>query len=126
MKIFSERSARQPLKPAKAWSCLFINALVCPGLGSVMGRRWSGLPQLALAWGGAAWMVLPMAHYFMDWMQNLEKQPDWHSYFQTALAGVAFFLAGWVWSVGTGFLLVREARQAPPAPATLPPRTSGP
>ena len=126
MKIFSEPSARPPLKLAKAWTCLFVNALVCPGLGSVMGRRWIGLPQLVLAWGGAIWMALPMGRYFSDWVANLEHQPDWRPYFQTALAGLAFFLAAWVWSIGTGILLVRSARHAPAPPANLPPRTSGP
>jgi hypothetical protein len=110
MKLFPERTDRRPLTRGKAWVCLLINALVCPGLGSLMGRRLSGWPQLALAWGGAIWMVVILGRYLMVYVQRLQAPQDWRSYVQAGTGGLIFFLAGWIWSIGTGLLLLLRAR----------------
>lgn len=123
MKIFSEPKHRPPLSRSKAWTYLLINALVCPGMGSVMARRFSGLPQLVLAWGGAIWMVMAMAQYILAWLRTPQIDPDWRSYLSPALGGLAFFLAGWVWSIFTGVCFLREAQKRE---ATLAVHTIGP
>ena len=126
MKTSSPRNARRPLSRAQAWTYLLLNALVCPGLGSVLGRRWGGLPQLALAWGGALWMMVPLSQYFMEWARHLAERPEWFDYFKAGLGGLAFFLTGWAWSILTGIGLVRQAQKDELNPEALPPRTSGP
>jgi hypothetical protein len=117
MKIFSPAGARPPLHRRKAWTCLLINALICPGLGSLVARRASGWLQLILAWGGAIWMVLGMVRFFQDYVQFLQIPPEWPAYMRTARTGFVIFLVGWAWSVATGVLVLRQAKpQPPPAP----------
>ena len=123
--MFTQQNARPPLSRSKAWTCLLINAAVCPGLGSLMARRLSGLPQLVLSWGGAIWMVVPLVRYFIDWLRLLQEPPEWRRYLQTGLGGLAFFLAGWFWAILTGVLLMRQARRIKAAPGEEPPRLVG-
>jgi hypothetical protein len=103
---------------SRAWTCLLVNAFVCPGLGSLMGKRLSGLPQLVLAWGGGLWMIWMIVRYLHSSLQSLGVPPDWRYYWDSGRGGLCFFLAGWLWSVLTGLGLVRKARSAPP-PAAL-------
>ncbi len=110
----SKPNAASPPTRSKAWTCLMINALVCPGLGSLMGKRLSGVPQLILAWGGGLWMIWTMVRYFHAMIQNLGQPPDPKYYWDSGLGGFYFFLAGWLWSVLTGLRLVRKARAQPP------------
>ena len=126
MKTFSERTARRPLSRTQAWTYLLLNAVVCPGLGSALGRRWGGLPQLALAWGGALWMTVPLCQYFIEWAHHWDVRPEWMDYCKAGLGGLAFFLAGWAWSILTGIGLVGQARKDELTVEQLPPRTSGP
>ncbi len=90
----------------KAWTCLLVNAFVCPGLGSLMGKRWSGIPQLILAWGGGLWMIWTLVRYLHSYIQALGEPPPGGDYRDAALGGLCFFSAGWLWSVATGFGLV--------------------
>ncbi len=94
----------------KAWACLLVNAFVCPGLGSLMGKRLSGIPQLILAWGGALWMIWLVVRYFHSYIQAQGVPPDWQYYHDSGLGGLCFFLAGWLWSVATGVALVQKAK----------------
>jgi hypothetical protein len=127
MKMSSERNARPPVSRARAWSYLLINVLVCPGLGSALAKRWGGLPQLALAFGGAIWMTVPLGQFFMEWAQHWELRPEWQSYFKAGLGGVVCFLLGWLWSILTSIAVLREVpKDNDPLLAELPPRTSGP
>jgi hypothetical protein len=120
MRIFSGPSTRPRLERKKAWLCLLINALVCPGLGSLMARRLSGWPQLFLAWGGAAIMALAMGQYFLAYVRLLQSPPGWRAYLDTGLTGLWIFLGGWLWSVVTGILLFRQARPPAEPPPQLP------
>ncbi len=113
MRIFSGPSAPPSLSRSKAWTCLLVNALLCPGLGSLMARRFSGFPQLLLALAGAGWMVVPLVQYFGAWLQHLELQPDWRPYANTLLGGLLLFVAAWAWSILTGLWVLHLARRPP-------------
>ena len=89
-----------------------VNAFVCPGLGSLMARRFSGVPQLALV--GAVWMTVAMARYFQAYVRLMQAPPDGETYLYSGLAGLAVFLAGWVWSVFTGAWILWQAKPAAP------------
>jgi hypothetical protein len=110
------QKSRSASPRAKAWTCLLVNALVCPGLGSLMGKRVSGIPQLILAWGGGLWMIWVLVRYLHSLIQNGGVSPDAAYYRDLGLSGLCFFLAGWLWSVFTGILLVRRARASQPGP----------
>ncbi len=118
MRIFSPASGRPPLDRRKAWTCLLINALICPGLGSLVARRAVGWLQLVLAWGGALWMVLAMFRFFQDYVRLLQAPPDWPNHLRAASAGFVLFLLGWLWSVLTGILALLESK---PPPSRTPP-----
>lgn len=80
-----------------------------------MGRRWiSGVIQLVLAWGGAVWMVIPLVQYFSAWIRLMQEPPNWQSYVNTGLGGLAFFLAGWLWAIFTGICILRATPKEPP------------
>ncbi len=120
MKMFSGRNAHRPLSPAKAWTCLLINALVCPGVGSLIARRLSGWPQLGLALGGAFWVAIAILRYFTAYLQLLQAPPDSPTYWHRGLMGAGLLLGAWVWSIATGLALLREAKRAADTQLILP------
>jgi hypothetical protein len=121
--MFWERKSRPPLVRSKALTCLLVNALVCPGLGSLMARRLSGLPQLALAWGGAVWIIAALVQCLTDWFHQMEMQPDWQGFFHSAWRGLVLLLVGWLWSVLTGLWLLYHAKAPVKEPVPGPSRT---
>jgi hypothetical protein len=120
MRTFSGQKDRPPLDRARAWWCLLINALVCPGLGTLLARRRGAWPQLALAWGGAIWMVADMGRFFLAFVRLMQMPPDWSTYAQSGLGGLFLFVAGWIWAIISGLQILREA-QPPPQPQAQPP-----
>jgi TM2 domain-containing membrane protein YozV len=69
----------------QAVASMFLNALVCPGVGSMVGGRTGvGLAQLSLFLVG-----LPLA---------------------AITVGMPLMLAAWVWGIATGAQLIAEAR----------------
>jgi TM2 domain-containing membrane protein YozV len=64
---------------------MFLNAMVCPGVGSLVGgKTGTGLAQLSLFLVG-----LPLA---------------------VITVGLPLMLAAWVWGIATGAQLIAEAR----------------
>ena len=115
---------RKPLTRSRAWTCVLINQLATPGLGSIIaGRRISGLCQLGLALIGFILLVGWMVNFFYALAMNqLEQPPPTGSYGWMGKWGLLSFGAGWVWSLVTSALLLREAgEEPPPRPPDLPP-----
>lgn len=76
-----------PVSSGQAVASMFLNALVCPGVGSLVGgRTGAGMAQLSLFLLG-----LPLAFIAV---------------------GVPLMLAAWVWGIATGAQLISEARDA--------------
>ena len=72
--------------PGQAVASMFLNAMVCPGVGSLVGgRTGTGLAQLSLFLLG-----LPLA---------------------IIAVGVPLVLGAWVWGIATGAQLIAEARE---------------
>jgi hypothetical protein len=70
----------------QAVASMFLNAMVCPGIGSLVGGKTSiGLAQLSLFLVG-----LPLA---------------------VITVGLPLMLAAWVWGIATGAQLIAEARE---------------
>lgn len=75
-----------PVSSGQAVASMFLNALVCPGVGSLVGgRTGAGMAQLSLFLLG-----LPLAFIAI---------------------GVPLMLAAWVWGIATGAQLISEARE---------------
>lgn len=121
MRMFPERRGHPLPDRTKAWYCLLINALVCPGLGSLLARRLSGIPQLLLAFGGAGWVLVIFVRVAQQWFQLLQAPPDWKADANSALVGLMFFVAGWIWSIITGLRLLQKSPRT-----RTPPKLSGP
>lgn len=109
--------ASPPLDRRRAWFCLLLNALVCPGFGSLLARRWTGIPQLGLSLVGAVGIVLALVQYLLP-MIRYQRVPDLGPSLQNGFLSLALFTTGWVWSIITGLLLVR--RSTPARPPFLP------
>jgi 4a-hydroxytetrahydrobiopterin dehydratase len=123
-----------PLTVVRAWTCLGVNLLATPGLGSVMGgRRGVGRAQLYFSVAGFFLIVIWMFKLCFGIMASQINEtpsvpiPAW--WWQL---GVGLFGIGWVWSLITSLSLVAEAKQTErdnPAPATrrpVPPRLDHP
>jgi TM2 domain-containing membrane protein YozV len=77
--------SRRPSQ-GQAVASMFLNAMVCPGVGSLVGgKTGTGLAQLSLFLVG-----LPLA---------------------VITIGLPLMLAAWVWGVATGAQLIAEARE---------------
>lgn len=76
----------EPVRPGQAVAALFLNAMVCPGVGSMVGgKTGTGMAQLMLFLVG-----LPLA---------------------VITVGLPLMLAAWVWGIATGAQLVAESRE---------------
>ena len=100
------------LTPSRAWTCVFVNLLATPGLGSLMARRMlAGTGQLALALIGffllCAWIMQWTYRIFQAQLGEtaLTAVPDWFWKY-----GALFFGVGWMWSLVTSISLVRHAK----------------
>ena len=136
-----------PLTVVRAWTCLGVNLLATPGLGSVMGgRRGVGRAQLYFSVAGFFLIVIWMFKLCFGIMASqinetpsvpipraprLTTPPDHPSQINETPSvpipawwwqlGVGLFGIGWVWSLITSLSLVAEAKQTErdnPAPAT--------
>lgn len=88
-------------KKSKAFAALAINALmVTAGLGTILGGRTKqGLMQVLLVIAGGSLAVFGFRNMLASQLLGM--------LFVTV--GVLMVLSGWVWSLITGMLLVREA-----------------
>lgn len=96
-----------PVDRSKAWTYLVTNALVLPGLGSVMARRKVGYVQIVLGLGGfflTLWAVIQIA---LGWVREYQL-PEGGELYQAAFTGLAVFLAAWIWSMLTSLELFRQ------------------
>ncbi|RMH43246.1 MAG: hypothetical protein D6689_05740 [Deltaproteobacteria bacterium] len=76
--------APSPVTPGQATAAMFLNAMVCPGIGSlVAGRTRAGIGQLALFALGVPLIVVAI--------------------------GLPMIVAAWTWGVATGAQLIAEA-----------------
>lgn len=117
MKTSFATETGRPLTRAAAVNCAILNQLATPGLGSVLARRFvAGAGQLALAAAGfvliVGWFVQLFSALYRQ-MQDLPSVPARYPWL--GKAGLALFIAAWLWSLVTSLSLVRGAqRQAAP------------
>ena len=95
-------------------TCILINQLATPGLGSLLARRkLAGAGQLLLALGGAGLLVLwvGLLSYRLTMAElggtAVRPAPDWMWQW-----GLGLFIASWFWALATSFGLWLQARQS--------------
>jgi hypothetical protein len=129
MKISLALGPRQRLSPQTALGCLTSN-LAMPGAGSLMAGRVSGYAQFAVGVAGLilttvfgvrfiGWYVQHWSSFFGPEADSIGMLPEMWRHVRWALLGIAVFGVGWLWSLGTGLLLVREAKAEKAAPPPL-------
>ena len=109
--------ARGPVDETRAWTCLSLNLLVLPGLGSfLVRRRVAGVMQAAVALVGAGlslwWLILLARQRMEEGAFPLEGGDA----LGIGVLGVTVFAAAWAWSLATGLAVIRGTRttSAPP------------
>lgn len=104
---------RPILTRRRAITCILLNLLATPGLGSLLARRvFEGIGQLILSVGGFAilmvWFVMEMIQYYGQITGDVKVRPiGW-----IGLVGVVLFAVAWVWSLVTSLSLSKEASAA--------------
>jgi 4a-hydroxytetrahydrobiopterin dehydratase len=94
-------------------SCVLLNLLGTPGLGSIMARRWvAGAGQLLLSVVGfiliLVWFYkLVIVQFYGQMNGAVVTQPVG----QIGLTGAILFMAAWVWTLFTSISLLRNASQ---------------
>jgi len=124
----TNRPPRQ-LTRNRLFTCVLINQLATPGLGSLMaGRIVSGVGQLFLALAGFVLMTVWMFQFFYGVaVQELGQSPprdpqDWMWTWGSILFGVS-----WCWALASSISLLRQAKTAEQAnPGGVPPRMTEP
>jgi hypothetical protein len=102
----------QPIGPARSGSCILINLLATPGLGSLMAGRWvAGSGQLALAVAGflmvMVWFFEVMVQYYSQIVGGTPSHPvGW-----IGITGGILFIISWIWALVTSISLFFEARR---------------
>lgn len=98
---------------ARAWACLGANALVLPGLGSLASGLWiSGTLQVLASLAG---FLLTMS-WALSWIGTALAEGalpvDLGPNLGRGALGLLLFAVSWLWALGSGALLVRQARGA--------------
>lgn len=104
-----------------AWACLVANVAGVPGLGTLMARRWEGVPQLALAIAGGVLMTWWLVAFALAELPTMMIPPPGGPDVRLALWGVGLFALGWLWALSSSVAVLRAARSnSPAAPPTAP------
>ena len=86
------------------------NALVLPGLGSLIAGRRSGWAQAAVALAGFALTAVWFVWFVAAWLREGSFPLDAGPYLPAGALGVVLFALSWVWALATGLQLVRRSR----------------
>jgi hypothetical protein len=90
---------------------LLTNLLVLPGLGSwLAGQRFVGVLQAVLALTGFGLTGFWFISFLGACVQTETFPWDGGPQFRLGLIGVALFLAGWFWALGTSLRILRATR----------------
>jgi hypothetical protein len=129
MKISLALGERRPLSKQTAWGCLTANMAI-PGTGSLMAGRISGFAQLLLALAGMAvtiifglralqWMLSNWSRLHDPAGDPFEAFGEMWAVLRWAFLGIAIFALGWLWALGSGWGIVRSAKNVAPTPPKL-------
>lgn len=124
MKTFSETQKRKNKKPPSPKACVLANALILPGLGTLMRHRREGYFQVATAVAGLVVSAVASAR-LLQIMGNIPIAPidpdvavrlvhDAAPELISAAAGLVVFGFSWLWSMSSSAAIFRDDRNAQP------------
>ena len=117
------------LNRSKAWTCVVINQLAFPGMGTVMAGRWSGYLQSAIMLGGFFLTMGFMCCYFaslFSFMAHSEGgEPHLKElcgpYAWAGVSGVALCLVAWGWALVSSIAIMRGVSAPEQKPLSVEP-----
>lgn len=123
MKISLALGPRAPLSRQTAWGCLTTN-LALPGIGSLMAGRKLGYAQAVLGFGGLAlsvlfgipfmyWCVVNWSRLHSDQVDPVTSLAEIGTHVLLPLVGVGIFGLGWLWALGTSYMILKESETGP-------------
>lgn len=94
-----------------AQTCLWLNLLALPGLGTwLAGKRFVGVVQAVLALAGFVLTGFWILSYMALWLRTEEFPADGGPHLRLGLLGVVLFAVAWVWALGTSLRVLRKSR----------------
>ena len=113
----------RPLSQNRLLTCILINQLATPGLGSLLARRrLSGAGQLCLALAGFALFMLWMLQVIdREILEALDEAVTQHNHYWMCRWGLILFGASWLWALVTSLSLWRQADRPPSTPGSSSP-----
>ena len=130
-KALLDPNAEAQVTRDKARTCLVVNLVAFPGLGTAMAGRRIGIAQIMLVLAGVCMILGFAALYFNSVMKvvldPLTTEADWWSalraYAWLGISGFAISVVAWVWSLISGLSILRAAKERerkPPLPPLEP------
>jgi hypothetical protein len=90
------------------------NALILPGLGSIIGGRRAGWVQAALAVAGFILTNVWAVSFAAEWFGTREFPWNGGPHFRMGLIGIALFIVAWTWALATSWIILRQSRRSKP------------
>lgn len=125
--MFSSRHPPKILTRSRAWTCVAMNQLAFPGVGTVMAGRRTGYIQAVLmlsgfllATGFMLWFITCSVHALITGMMDEQKlAAQYLPYVWLGKLGMVLCLVAWFWSLASSFGILRQV----PKPASVFPVT---
>ena len=116
------RTPPKPLSRSKAYTCVVINQLAFPGMGTVMAGRWTGYPQAAIMLVGFFLVMGFMCCYFASLAgfimhsngAEIKLKELCHPYAWAGLYGLAACAVAWVWALVSSVAILHAAPPSVP------------
>lgn len=128
------QAPNRPLTRNKAWSCVLMNLLAFPGMGTLMARRKVGFIQAAIMLIGfllatgyvgiSIWCGLQLVFDMYADSSGSGKYEWYKKYGWIGITGLAFCLAAWIWALFSSIEILKSTPKNPPPvmPPKIPPQ----
>ena len=122
-KIFSDQPGQSKvLSRSKAWTCVVINQLAFPGMGTVMAGRRSGYFQGVIMLGGFFLTMGFMCCYFASLFSfvahsqggQVNLKELCRPYAWAGIYGLGLCLVSWWWALASSLSILRAASNTEP------------
>ena len=128
-KALLDRTPADQLSSMKARTYLIVNLVVCPGIGTFLGGRRSGLVQAGAFLAGFGMVLAFVAVFFNAVTKTLldpfadegALQTMTRPYLWLVIAGFGLSILAWVWGLASGLSILRAARAREAKPPAIPP-----